>query len=72
LILENLQHVSISRSLKLYTASFDELQKNSLSIIKEMIKNNSISIQNIRRMGVVVSDLKDISGQNSLLKYLEN
>ena len=72
LILENLHHVSISRSLKLYTASFDELQKNSLSIIKEMIKNNSISIQNIRRIGVVVSELKDVSGQNSLLNYLEN
>jgi len=72
LILENLHHVSISRSLKLYTASFDELQKNSLSIIKEMIKNNSISIQNIRRIGVVVSELKDISGQNSLLNYLDN
>ena len=72
LILENLHHVSISRSLKLYIASFDELQKNSLSIIKEMIKNNSISIQNIRRIGVVVSELKDISGQNSLLNYLDN
>jgi len=72
LILENLHHVSISRSLKLYTASFDELQKNSLSIIKEMIKNNSISIQNIRRIGVVVSELKDISGQNSLFNYLDN
>ncbi len=72
LILENLHHVSISRSLKLYTASFDELQKNSLSIIKEMIKNNSISIQNIRRMGIVVSELKDISGQDSLLNYLDN
>jgi len=72
LILENLHHVSISRSLKLYIASFDELQKNSLSIIKEMIKNNSISIQNIRRMGIVVSELKDISGQNSLLNYLDN
>lgn len=72
LILENLQHLSISRSLKLYTASFDELQKTSLSIVKEMIKNNSISIQNIRRIGVVVSELKDISGQNSLLNYLEN
>lgn len=72
LILENLQHLSISRSLKLYTASFDELQKTSLSIVKEMIKNNSISIQNIRRIGVVVSELKDVSGQNSLLNYLEN
>jgi DNA polymerase IV (DinB-like DNA polymerase) len=72
LILENLQHLSISRSLKLYTASFDELQKTSLSIVKEMIKNNSISIQNIRRIGVVVSELKDVSGQNSLLSYLEN
>jgi len=72
LILENLQHLSISRSLKLYTASFDEFQKTSLSIVKEMIKNNSISIQNIRRIGVVVSELKDVSGQNSLLNYLEN
>ena len=72
LILENLQHVSFSRSLKLYSASLDELHKNSLSIINEMISNNSISLDNIRRIGIVVSDLKDISGQDSLLNYLEN
>jgi DNA polymerase IV (DinB-like DNA polymerase) len=72
LILENLQHVSLSKSLKLYSASFDELHKNSLSIIREMISNNSISLDNIRRMGIVVSDLKDISGQDSLLNYFEN
>jgi len=72
LILENLQHVSFSRSLKLYSASIDELNKNSLSILNEMISNNSISLDNIRRMGVVISDLKDISGQDSLLNYFEN
>jgi DNA polymerase IV (DinB-like DNA polymerase) len=72
LILENLQHVSFSKSLKLYSASFDECHKNSLSIIKQMITNNSISLENIRRIGVVVSDLKDISGQDSLLNYFEN
>jgi DNA polymerase IV (archaeal DinB-like DNA polymerase) len=72
LILENIQHVSFSKSLKLYSASFDELHKNSLSIIKQMIINNSISPENIRRIGVVVSDLKDISGQDSLLNYFEN
>jgi len=72
LILENLQHVSFSKSLKLYSASFDELHKNSIFIIKEMINNNSISLDNIRRMGVVVSDLKDISGQDSLVNYFEN
>jgi DNA polymerase IV (archaeal DinB-like DNA polymerase) len=72
LILENLQHVSFSKSLKLYSASFDELHKISLFIIKEMINNNSIPLDNIRRMGVVVSDLKDISGQDSLVNYFEN
>jgi DNA polymerase IV (archaeal DinB-like DNA polymerase) len=72
LILENLQHISFSRSLKLYSASFDELHKNSLSIIKEIINNNSITFNNIRRIGIVVSDLKDISGQDSLLNYFEN
>ncbi len=72
LILENLQHVSFSKSLKLYSASLDEMHKNSLSIINEMISNNSISLDNIRRIGIVVSDLKDISGQDSLLNYLEN
>lgn len=72
LILENLQHVSFSKSLKLYSASLDELHRNSLSIINEMISNNSISLDNIRRIGIVVSDLKDISGQDSLLNYLEN
>jgi len=72
LILENLQHISFSKSLKLYSASFDELYKNSLFLIKEMISNNSISLDNVRRMGVVVSDLKDVSGQDSLLNYFEN
>lgn len=72
LILENLQHVSFSKSLKLYSASLDELHKNSLSIINEMIGNNSISLDKIRRIGIVVSDLKDISGQDSLLNYFEN
>lgn len=72
LILENLQHLSISKSLKLYSASLEELNKNSLSIINEIIANNSISLDNIRRMGVVVSDLKDISGQDSLLNYFKN
>jgi len=72
LILENLQHVSFSRSLKLYSASFDELNKNSLSILNEMVSNDSISIDNIRRMGIVISDLKGISGQDSLLNYFEN
>jgi DNA polymerase IV (DinB-like DNA polymerase) len=72
LIFENLQHVSFSKSLKLYSASIDELNKNSLSILNEMIGNNSISLDNIRRMGVVISDLKDISGQDSLLNYFEN
>lgn len=72
LILENLQHVSFSRSLKLYSASIDELNKNSLSILNEMIGNNSIPLDNIRRIGVVISDLKDISGQDSLLNYFEN
>ena len=71
LILENLQHVSFSKSLKLYSASFEELHKNSLFIIKEMINSNSISLDNIRRMGVVVSHLKDISGQDSLVNYFE-
>lgn len=72
LILESLQHISFSKSLKLYSASFDELHKNSLSILNEMISNNSISLDNIRRIGVVVSDLKDNSGQDSLLNYFEN
>jgi DNA polymerase IV (DinB-like DNA polymerase) len=72
LILENLQHISFSKSLKLYSASSDELRKNSLSILNEMISNNSISLDNIRRIGVVVSDLKDNSGQDSLLNYFEN
>jgi DNA polymerase IV (DinB-like DNA polymerase) len=71
LILENLQHVSFSKSLKLYSASLDELHKNSLSVINEMISNNSISLDKIRRIGIVVSDLKDISGQDSLLNYFE-
>jgi DNA polymerase IV (DinB-like DNA polymerase) len=71
LILENLQHIPFSKSLKLYSRSFDELHKNSLSIIKEIVATNSITPDNIRRIGIVVSDLKDISGQNLMLDYFK-
>lgn len=72
LIMENLQHVSFSRSLKLYSASIGELHKNSLSILKEILSNNTISLDNIRRIGVIISDLKDNSGQDSLMNYFDN
>jgi DNA polymerase IV (DinB-like DNA polymerase) len=70
LILENLEHISSSKKLKIYSTSPGLLIENSLHIINQLFSDKSISLQDIRRIGITVSDIKDIAGQHSLFDYI--
>ena len=70
LILENLEHISSSKKLKIYSASSEILLENSLHIMNQLFIDKSISLQDIRRIGITVSDIKDIAGQHSLFDYI--
>lgn len=70
LILENLEHISSSKKMKIFSTSAQVLQDNSLHIVTQLFIDKSISPQAIRRIGVTVSDLRDVSGQHSLFDYI--
>ena len=62
----DLSNKSKSRMLKNPTTSFEELQKNANQLLNEALKDQTITI---RRLGVKVSELSDIQGQNSITNY---
>jgi DNA polymerase IV (DinB-like DNA polymerase) len=62
----DLSNKSKSRMLKNPTTSFEELQKNANQLLDEALKDQTITI---RRLGVKVSELSDIQGQNSITNY---
>jgi DNA polymerase IV (archaeal DinB-like DNA polymerase) len=65
-ILSDLSNKTKSKTLKSHTASFDELQKNADQLLKEALKDQKITV---RRLGVKVSDLLEIHGQNDITSY---
>ena len=48
------------------TSSLEELQKNAEQLLREALENQEITI---RRLGVKVSELTEIQGQNSITNY---
>ena len=56
--------------MKIFSTSAQVLQDNSLHIVTQLFIDKSISPQAIRRIGVTVSDLRDVSGQHSLFDYI--
>jgi DNA polymerase IV (archaeal DinB-like DNA polymerase) len=62
----DLSNKSKSKMLKNPTTSFEELQKNANQLLNEALKDQTITI---RRLGVKVSELSDIRGQNSITNY---
>ena len=62
----DLSNKSKSKMLKNPTTSFEELQKNANQLLNEALKDQTITI---RRLGVKVSELSDIQGQNSITNY---
>jgi DNA polymerase IV (DinB-like DNA polymerase) len=52
--------------LKNPTSSLEELQKNIDQLLKEALKNQT---DTIRRLGVKVSELSGVKGQNNITSY---
>ena len=70
LILNNLNNVTRSKSLKTYSADFDELYSTAKLILNETLNDNPNL--KIRRLGIKLSELKDNQGQNTMLNFLNN
>jgi DNA polymerase IV (archaeal DinB-like DNA polymerase) len=70
LILDDLDNITRSRSLKTHSNDFDELYSTVKLILNETLNNNPNL--KIRRLGVKVFDLKDNEGQNTMLNFLGN
>jgi nucleotidyltransferase/DNA polymerase involved in DNA repair len=55
-----------SKMLKNHTASLEELEKNVLQLLKESLEDQK---NTIRRLGVKVTELSEISGQSNITSY---
>ena len=62
----DLSNKSKSRMLKNSTMSLEELQKNSIQLLKEALEDQTIPI---RRLGIKVSELSEIKGQSDITSY---
>ena len=69
LILHNLSQFNASRTLKLISSSLDKLQQIAIELLADMIRVHSLSFNNIRRIGITLSDLSGHSGQNTITRY---
>ncbi len=66
IVQSDLSNKSKSKMLKNSTSSLEELQKNIDQLLKEALKNQT---DTIRRLGVKVSELSGIKGQNNITSY---
>jgi DNA polymerase IV (DinB-like DNA polymerase) len=66
LILNDLENVTRSRSLKAHTASFDQLYATARALLGEAMQEK----KSVRRLGVRVSDFQDSAGQNTLSGWM--
>lgn len=66
LVLNDLENVTRSRSLKAHTASFDQLYATARALLGEAMQEK----RNVRRLGVRVSGFQDSVGQNTLSGWM--
>jgi DNA polymerase IV (DinB-like DNA polymerase) len=66
IVQSDLSNKSKSKMLKNPTSNLEELQKNIDQLLKEALKNQT---DTIRRLGVKVSELSGIKGQNNITSY---
>lgn len=62
----DLSNKTKSKTLKNSTSSLDELKKTSLQLLEESLEDQKMLI---RRIGVKVSELSQVSGQDSITRY---
>jgi DNA polymerase IV (DinB-like DNA polymerase) len=62
----DLSNKTKSKTLKNPTSSLDELRKTSIALLQEALVDQN---QNVRRLGVRVSELSDVTGQSSIENF---
>jgi DNA polymerase IV (DinB-like DNA polymerase) len=62
----DLSNKTKSKMLKNSTSSLDELKKTALQLLRESLEDQKIPV---RRIGVKVSELSQVSGQDSITRY---
>ncbi|MGQ0639059.1 MAG: DNA polymerase IV [Nitrososphaerota archaeon] len=62
----DLSNKTRSKTLKNSTSSLDELKKTALQLLRESLEDQSMLV---RRIGVKVSELSQVSGQDSITRY---
>jgi nucleotidyltransferase/DNA polymerase involved in DNA repair len=67
LILDNLDNITRSKSLKTHSNSFESLHLAARSLLDEAMQAGSIKV---RRLGVRLSDLHSSEGQNTMLDFM--
>jgi DNA polymerase IV (archaeal DinB-like DNA polymerase) len=70
LILDNLDSVTKSRSLKMHSTNFESLHSTAKSTLDEVMKEAG-SIK-VRRLGLVLSDLQSSVGQNTMFDFMSS
>jgi DNA polymerase IV (archaeal DinB-like DNA polymerase) len=68
LILDNLDMITRSRSLRVHSSNFESLHSVAKSILDDVMKEAG-SIK-VRRLGLVLSDLQSNSGQNTMIDFM--
>lgn len=68
LILDNLNNVTRSKSLKFHSSSFESLHLAARSILDEAMKE--VGSVKVRRLGVRLSDLQSSEGQNTMIDFM--
>lgn len=67
LVLNNLENITRSRTLKAHTSSYELLHATARSLLGETMAGK----MSVRRLGVRISDLQDSSGQNTLADFMK-
>ncbi len=62
----DLSNKTRSKTLKNSTSSLDELKKTVLQLLKEALEDQKLSV---RRIGVKVSELSEVTGQDTITRY---
>ena len=62
----DLSNKTKSRTLKNSTSSIDELKKMALQLLRESLEDQKILV---RRIGVKVAELSEVTGQDSITRY---
>ena len=70
LILDNLDMITRSRSLKVHSSNFESLHSVAKSILDDLMKEAG-SIK-VRRLGLFLSDLQSNSGQNTMFDFMNS